>query len=255
MLSRYACILILGVSTLATAQTADDLKTGDRFKPLAYSELNAAQKAMLAPYRERIAKAESRAQGKKVTFSVEPQYMANREMSTIYPGIRSPELTQMMLNAIHYLRAGAVPRRLQELADLMVARSWTAQYEFQSHHQHALKAGLSEDIIEAIAAGERPRSMKPDEAAVYDFCAELLSARQVSDNTYQALKKQLGSERAIVELMGTIAVYDYVSMLTVVDRFPLPDKDCVTGCEFVGKRVLQTLEHQPFPLPGHSSGR
>jgi alkylhydroperoxidase family enzyme len=224
------------------AQTAADLKRGDRFKPLAYSELSAPQRAMLAPYRERIAEAESRTRSKNVPFSVDPQYMANREMSTIYVGVRSPELTQLMLSAIHHLRTGAVPRRLQELADLMVARSWTAQYEFQSHHQHAQKAGLSEDIIEAIAAGRRPRSMKPDEEAVYNFCAELLSTRQVSDSTYLALKRQLGSERAVVELMGTMSVYDYVSMLTVVDRFPLPDKDCVTGCEFVGKPELKPLE-------------
>jgi alkylhydroperoxidase family enzyme len=242
MRSQYASILILGVAALAMAQTAADLKRGDRFKPLADSELSAQQKGMLTPYKQRIAGAESRAQGKNVPFSVDPQYMSNREMSTIYVGVRSPELTQLMLNAIHYLRAGAVPRRLQELADLMVARSWTAQYEFQSHHQHALKAGLSEDIIEAIAAGKRPRSMKPDEEAVYNFCAELLSTRQVSDSTYQALKKQLGSERAVVELMGTMSVYDYVSMLTVVDRFPLPDKDCVTGCKFVGKPPLKPLE-------------
>jgi 4-carboxymuconolactone decarboxylase len=222
------------------AQTADDLKRGDRFKPLAYEELSPLQKAMLTPYK-RIHEAESRAQGKNIPFSVDAQYMSNREMSTIYAGVRSPELTQLMLNAINYLRVGAVPRRLHELAVLMVARSWTAQYEFQSHHQHAREAGLSEDIIEAIAAGKRPTSMKPDEDAVYNFCAELLSAQQVSDNTYDALIRQLGSERAVVELIGAMAIYDYVSMLHVVDRFPLPDKDCVNGCEFVGKPELKPL--------------
>lgn len=242
MRSRLVCILFLGLTALAMAQTVDDLKKGDRFKPLTTEELSPLQKAMLTPYK-RIHEAESRALGKNIPFTVDAQYMSNREMSTIYPGVRSPELTQLMLNAITYLRVGAVPRKLHELAVLMVARSWTAQYEFQSHHQHAREAGLSEDIIEAIAAGKRPISMKPDESAVYNFCSELLSTQQVSDSTYDALKQQLGSERAVVELIGAMAIYDYVSMLHVVDRFPLPDKDCVDGCEFAGKPELKPLKH------------
>ena len=239
---RYACILFAAVTALAMAQSAGDLKRGTRFEPLTYAQLSPLQKAMLTPYK-RIHEAESRAQGKNIPFAVDAQYMANREMSTIYGGVRSPELTQLMLNAINYLRVGAVPRKLHEIAVLMVARSWTAQYEFQSHHQHAREAGLSEEIIEAIAAGKRPAHMQPDEEAVYDFCAELLATQQVSDKTYAALKSQLGGERGIVELIGAMAIYDYVSMLHVVDRFPLPDKDCVDGCEFAGKPELQPLRH------------
>jgi 4-carboxymuconolactone decarboxylase len=44
----------------------------------------------------------------------------------------------------------------------------------------------------------------------------------VSDATFSAIKQQLG-ERGVVEVMGVIGYYSTVSLLTNVDRYPLPD--------------------------------
>jgi 4-carboxymuconolactone decarboxylase len=57
---------------------------------------------------------------------------------------------------------------------------------------------------------------------VYEFCAELLRTKQVSDNTFRAVKDRVG-ERGVVELMGVMGYYQIVSMLLNIDRYPMPD--------------------------------
>ena len=64
--------------------------------------------------------------------------------------------------------------------------------------------------------------MAPDEEAVYNFCTELLTTKQVSDATFAAARDRFG-ERGIVDLIGVTGYYQLVSMLLNVDRYPLPD--------------------------------
>jgi len=80
---------------------------------------------------------------------------------------------------------------------------------------------VTQATVDAIAAGKRPPSMTADEEIVYNFCAELLNTKQVSDATFNAAKARLG-ERGVVDLMGVMGYYHLVSMLLNVDRYPLP---------------------------------
>src|SRR4029078_4407884 len=68
----------------------------------------------------------------------------------------------------------SLPQRLYELAILVTARHWTAQYEWQAHHRSALQAGLSAAICDAIAAGRRPASMQKEEEALSTFGPQIL---------------------------------------------------------------------------------
>jgi 4-carboxymuconolactone decarboxylase len=70
--------------------------------------------------------------------------------------------------ALDYLRWNtSLPPRLSELAILITARHWTAQYEWYAHHPLAIKAGLDPAVAADIANGQRPNAMKDDEAALY----------------------------------------------------------------------------------------
>src|SRR5215510_8076596 len=93
--------------------------------------------------------------------------------------------------------ATSVPRKLYELAIIITARHWTAQFEWTAHHRGALQAGISPAVCDAIAEGRRPSSMPADEQAVYNFATELLDTKQVSDATFNAAKNLLG-ERGVV---------------------------------------------------------
>ena len=62
--------------------------------------------------------------------------------------------------------------------------------------------------------------MQPDEEAVYNFATELLDTKQVSDATFAAAKEKFG-ERGVVDLVGVLGYYSFVSMVLNVDRYPV----------------------------------
>ena len=94
--------------------------------------------------------------------------------------LRSPVLAERYLGMTDYLRfETSLPHRLNELAILIEARLWDAQYEWWAHYPIAMRAGVSPEVAEAIRNGLRPTSMKEDEEVVYDVCIEL-SARPQS---------------------------------------------------------------------------
>jgi 4-carboxymuconolactone decarboxylase len=174
---------------------------GDRFKPLTYDEMTPAQKTLI----------------EHVLAS--PRGGVEGPFNVL---LRSPEMGDLGQQFGASRFSTAVPRRLWELAILVTARHWTAQFEWVAHHRSALQAGLSPAICDAIAEGRRPTAMKPDEEAVYNFSSELLATKQVGDATFKAAKDALG-ERGVVDLIGVMGWYGTVSMLLNVDRYPLPD--------------------------------
>ena len=137
--------------------------------------------------------------------------------------LRSPETAQRLQKVGEYLRfSSSVPPRLNELAILITARAWDAQFEWYAHHRLALEAGLDPAVAADIAAGRRPEPMRADEAVVYDFCTELRGTRNVSDATLARALDLLG-EQGVIELIGVSGYYDTVSMTLNVAEVPLPD--------------------------------
>jgi 4-carboxymuconolactone decarboxylase len=212
-----ACLLAIGIvlgvglSRVVAAQNPgpnapppnpnDVRMVGDRFAPLAYKDMTPAQKTMF----EHLVSGERRG--------------ASGPFNAL---LRSPEmgdLAQEFGAAMRY--HSSIPSRLNELAIIITARHWTSQYEWYAHRRAAQQAGLSQSVIDAVAAGARPAAMKPDEDAVYTFVNELLTTKQVSDTTY-ATTKALFGERGVVDLIGVSGYYTLVSMLLNVDRHPLP---------------------------------
>ena len=137
--------------------------------------------------------------------------------------LRSPEIGDAAQKLGAEVRFhSSLPAKLKELAIITTGRYWGAEFEWYAHKRYALQAGVSQATVDAIAQGKRPPSLSADEAVVYDFCAELLETRQVSDHTFAAAKAKLG-ERGVVDLIATMGYYHMVSMLLNVDRYPLPE--------------------------------
>jgi len=207
--------VVLAIVTITLTDTAAQTPTaqrtdprtirlrGDRFAPLTWDAMTPAQRTFI----EHLL-AGPRGGSTEGPFNVQ---------------LRSPEmgdLGQQFGAATRF--ATTVPQKLYELAILITARHWTAQFEWTAHHRSALRAGLSPAIADAIAVGRRPATMPPDEEAVYDFGTELLQTKQVSDRTFDAAKRVLG-ERGVVDLISVMGWYGTVSMYLNVDRYPLPD--------------------------------
>jgi len=200
LLTAGAMGAVIGAAVVATA--APEFNTrGNRFKPLAYAELTPEQR----------------------TFA-DKELAKGRKPETgpfnIY--LRSPQTADLAQPYSDYLRFKApTPRKFKEIAIMLTSRYWGGQYVWYSHRQQALDAGLSPAFIASMAAGERPANMSADETTVYDFCSQLLTTRQVSDNNFKAMAGLVG-ERGIVDLVALMGQYTGLTMLFVVDRYPVP---------------------------------
>ncbi len=139
--------------------------------------------------------------------------------------LRSPELGDLAQKfGAHTRFNSSLPLALNELAILIVARTWTSQFVWWAHRAIAIEAGLDRDLIQDIAAGRVPRGLARlphDVAAVYGFCQELQTNRKVSDATFAELVRHFG-EAGVVDVMGTMSYYTLVSMALNVDQYPLP---------------------------------
>ena len=137
--------------------------------------------------------------------------------------LRSPILLERYLGMTDYLRfETSLPRRLNELAILIEARLWDAQYEWWAHYPIAMRAGLSPEIAEEIRNGRRPNSMKEDEEIVYDVVTELLRDRNLTDATFECAKKILG-EQPTIDLIAVSGFYMMVSSVLIAGRVTPPD--------------------------------
>jgi 4-carboxymuconolactone decarboxylase len=114
-----------------------------------------------------------------------------------------------------------VPPRLSELAILVTAKLWRAQYEWHAHVPHAERAGVKPQTIKALHAGRAPKSAPEDERIVYDFVKQLHDRKRVSDKTYARLHAILGDE-GMVELVGILGYYAMIAMLLDAFRMPVP---------------------------------
>ena len=119
----------------------------------------------------------------------------------------------------HFRVQKTLPERLKQLAIVLVARHWTAQYPWTAHYPMALKAGISAVVLNQIAAGQRPAGLQADEAAVHDFCKSLLEGKAVSDEAFAAVRDRFG-EAGVADLIGLLGYYCMICMALVVYRYP-----------------------------------
>src|ERR1700722_6200487 len=191
-----------GATSPASAQSTVNGKTftlhGDRFRPLTYEQMTPEQKIMT------------------------DHALAGRGPVGMFNiAVRSPEAGDLLFSMGDRVRFHmAVPDKLKEMAIIITARNWAAQFEWLAHRQAGVQAGLSEDKVTAIAEGRRPVGMSADEEAVYNFITELFKTKQVSDDTFAAVKNSVG-ERGIVDLLASAGFYQIVSMFMNVDRLPM----------------------------------
>ena len=113
-------------------------------------------------------------------------------------------------------------RRLLELMILISARLATAQYAWFIHEPHALKFGISPDIIQAIRERRTPEFTRDDERLVYDITTELNTTRSLSKANYTRGLAMFG-EQAMVELLSATGFYSMVAMTLNAFAVSVPD--------------------------------
>ncbi len=176
---------------------------GNRFKPLTWEVMGAQQREM--------------------TRSVLGGKRANMQ-GPYNVLLYSPEVGQLAQEfGAHTRFNSSLPTALNELAILIVARDWTAQFVWWAHKRIAVQEGVPVDLINAIASQSMPpANLREDLDVVYRFCSELIQNRAVSDLSFEGVRRLFG-ERGVVDLMATLSYYTFVCMSLNVDGYPLPE--------------------------------
>ena len=174
----------------------------DRLPPIPTDKMTEAQKKAAADYKDL----------RKAELTGPPWSAILRSPDWVVPAVEM---------RLHVQNHPVLGNKLTEFAILIAAREWTNNYEWNAHSPAAGRAGLSPALVADVAAGRRPERMGEDEEIVYDFCAELLHNKSVSDATYARTLAKFG-EAGVMELANIEGYYVYLSMVMNTARSPLP---------------------------------
>lgn len=127
--------------------------------------------------------------------------------------LKSPELLTRVSALGEYLRyRSALPPRLSEFVILITAAHWRQSYEWDLHAPIALKAGLTQSILDALAAGQRPDGLAEDEAALHDFC-HAVHERTNPPAAVRARAVQAVGEQGVIDATGLCGYYALLAMV------------------------------------------
>lgn len=119
---------------------------------------------------------------------------------------------ERMLTAVR--NQTGVPAALRELIILRVAVLNGAPFEFQAHAPIALREGVSEQKIAAVADTAIAMIFDAEERLVLELTDSMTRDIVVPDDLMLELKQRYGDER-LVELVATVAAYNMVSRFLV----------------------------------------
>jgi 4-carboxymuconolactone decarboxylase len=190
-------VVIVSISTGPNVMA----QSQDRMPPIAAEKLTDAQKKAIEEF--------------KAARSAEVS-------GPFVPLLRSPEVMSRARAMGDYLRFRSVlPPRLSEFVILITARQWTQNYEWNAHEALARQAGVSPDVVKAIADGRRPEHMTEDEDILYTLVGEITKTHAVSDATYARTVGRFG-EQGVIDTLGITGYYTLLAMVLNTARTPLP---------------------------------
>lgn len=171
----------------------------ERFPPIAPDSLDAQQRQLVAHYRagwqNQLAAPDGRLGGPFDTL------------------LRSPRMGLRMAALSDFFRVECdIAPRLKEFVILLCARASNSGFEWAVHCDWATKAGLPAPIIEAIGRDERPQSMTPEEAAIFEVLQDLRATQTVREESFSRARHCLG-EPLLVELVGLFGYYRLVALV------------------------------------------
>lgn len=124
----------------------------------------------------------------------------------------SPEFARRATQLGEFLRYHtSLAPRLSELVILITGRLQKSEVEFQIHEPLARKAGLSDEIIEALLNDQKPQFTSLQEDAIYEYCQQLHRTHTADEHTLGKLIDLLGI-KAAVEITGLCGYYTMVAM-------------------------------------------
>jgi alkylhydroperoxidase family enzyme len=135
------------------------------------------------------------------------------------PLLGSPRVADLLEQLSTELWTGTLPQRVLEAVFLMTAHRQQCRHQWETHAANALAAGLSLEMVEAIAAGKIPEDGGPVEAAGRFFLA-LTERHHVTDDVFEQVQRHFG-EPGVAELIAFCGLAGTVALLLNV-QLPHP---------------------------------
>ena len=117
-----------------------------------------------------------------------------------------------------------LPAAIHQLVILVTAAKLGARYEIYGHEYSARRAGLTEDKIATIAAGQRPSDLTREEGVAYDMAAALNRGAALSESTYRAALTAFG-EDGLADIVFLVGCFSMVAV-TLNASVPRPPGAC-----------------------------
>ncbi len=136
--------------------------------------------------------------------------------------IHSPTVASGMEHIGTYLnKKGSLSEREVEIGILLTAQHWDANYVRQAHIKLGKQVGLSQEIIDAVLAGQDPKLADPHERGVHRFATSLLKGAKLSDAEFAEVEKAIGRD-GVAEVLVLIGYYTSVALGMKVHEVPVP---------------------------------
>ena len=116
----------------------------------------------------------------------------------------------------------ALTDREREVAVLAVAALRRSDFEWYAHERVGRRAGLTEEELSALLAGDEPGTLSSTESALLRATRALATHGDLDDEAFSAAETALGRER-LAELVVLVGYYDLLALSLRVWRTPLPE--------------------------------
>ncbi len=137
--------------------------------------------------------------------------------------LHSPDLAARVAHTGAYVRFDLdISEAHREIIICATAREIRQQYEFSAHARLARQAGVSEDVVSAIATGQAPEGLSGIEASLVKYVQELSQNHKISDDTFNAVSGHFGMQKT-VEITALIGHYLLVGQILSAFEVDLPD--------------------------------
>lgn len=121
--------------------------------------------------------------------------------------MHAPEAARHAANLGAYLRFQAnLPQDIFELAVITAARAFDCEFVWTAHAPTAVRAGVPQEIVDALAVGGDTSEFPHRYRTVADFAREIVRDHRVSQQTFDAMRAEFG-ERGLTDITALVGFY------------------------------------------------
>jgi 4-carboxymuconolactone decarboxylase len=141
-------------------------------------------------------------------------------LGPLNPLLFSPVLGGAQVDVFHAdKRASSLSPRVHEVVILTVGAAWGSEYELYAHSAVGRLAGLSDDVVQALAAGEPPDFRNEQEAIAYELTQQLLDQHRVEPETFATAERLFG-HKGLVDMVLLVGLY--LATCALINAFEVP---------------------------------